>query len=88
MKNQTYFFIRLVLIGNVIDLLQGVLKNPLKIFRKDWMLFSKTVFEYKNNRYPRHLNKEISILSHIVKNGNFCLHLNRPVTFLLYSLEE
>ena len=41
-------------------------KRPLRIFRKDWMIQLKTVFSIlKLVVYPRHLKKEISILSHI-----------------------
>ena len=43
-------------------------KKTLGIFRKDWIIFSKTVLNYKMNCISTLFNKEISILSHIVKS--------------------
>ena len=42
-------------------------KKPLKIFRNDWMIFSKTILNPKISCISTSFKKEISILSHIPK---------------------
>ena len=48
--------------------MQGLPKKyPLRIFRKDWMIFSKTVLNSKISCISMLIKKEISIQSHIGK---------------------